>query len=53
MPVDSPLPEDEAGLIKQANELYEQAQEALKSGSLSEYEKKINELGNILKRLEQ
>ncbi len=53
MPVDSPLPEDEAGLIKQANELYEQAQEALKSGSLSEYEKKINELGNILKLLEQ
>lgn len=53
MPVDSPLPEDEAGLIKQANQLYEQAQEALKSGSLSEYEKKINELGNILKRLEQ
>jgi uncharacterized membrane protein (UPF0182 family) len=53
MPVNSPLPEDEAGLIKQANELYEQAQEALKSGSLSEYEKKINELGNILKRLEQ
>lgn len=53
IPVDSPLPEDEAGLIKQANELYEQAQEALKSGSLSEYEKKINELGNILKRLEQ
>ena len=53
MPVDSPLPEDEAGLIKQANELYEQAQEALKAGSLSEYEKKINELGNILKRLEQ
>lgn len=53
MPVNSPLPEDEAGLIKQANELYEQAQEALKAGSLSEYEKKINELGNILKRLEQ
>jgi hypothetical protein len=53
IPVDSPLPEDEAGLIKQANQLYEQAQEALKSGSLSEYEKKINELGNILKRLEQ
>ena len=53
MPVDSPLPEDEAGLIKQANQLYEQAQEALKAGSLSEYEKKINELGNILKRLEQ
>ncbi len=41
---------DEA--IKKANELYEQAQEALKNGSLSEYERLINELGRLLKELQ-
>ena len=51
-PSDLPFIEDEAGLISKANQLYEEAQEALKSGSLGEYEKKINELGEILKRLE-
>ena len=38
--------------IRRANDLYDQAQEALKSGSLSEYERQINELGKILKELE-
>ena len=38
--------------IKQANQLYEQAQEALKNGSLSEYERLINELGRILRELQ-
>ena len=38
--------------IKRANELYEQAQEALKQGSLSEYERRIKELGDLLKQLD-
>lgn len=36
--------------IRRANDLYEKAQEALREGSLSEYERLINELGNILKQ---
>ena len=38
--------------ITYANKLYEEAQEALRKGSLSEYEAKINELGNVLKQLQ-
>lgn len=38
--------------IKRANELYEKAQEALKQGSLSEYERRIKELGDLLKQLD-
>lgn len=38
--------------IAYANKLYEEAQAALKKGSLSEYEAKINELGNVLKQLQ-
>ena len=38
--------------IRRANELYDEAQQALKDGSLSEYERLINELGKILKELE-
>lgn len=37
--------------IAYANQLYEEAQAALKKGSLSEYEAKINQLGNVLKQL--
>lgn len=37
--------------IAYANQLYEEAQAALKKGSLSEYEAKINKLGNVLKQL--
>lgn len=36
--------------VRKANELYEEAQKALKAGSLSEYERLINELGMILKQ---
>lgn len=52
--IDSPdKPSLDAGeAIKKANELYDQAQEALRKGSLSEYERLINELGNILKELQ-
>lgn len=37
--------------ITYANQLFEEAQAALKKGSLSEYEAKINQLGNVLKQL--
>ena len=51
------LPGDQTGIsapsdtIAYANQLYEEAQEALRNGSLSEYEAKINELGEVLKQL--
>ena len=44
---------DSEALIQRAGELYEAAQQALRSGSLSDYERNINELGEILDRLEQ
>lgn len=37
--------------IAYANQLFNQAQEALRNGSLSEYEAKINELGKVLSQL--
>lgn len=37
--------------IAYANQLFEEAQAALKKGSLSEYEAKINKLGDVLKQL--
>lgn len=43
---------DTKQLILQANVLYEEAQEALKQGSLKDYEEKIHELGKLLKQLE-
>ncbi|WP_084502877.1 UPF0182 family membrane protein [Proteocatella sphenisci] len=43
--------QSELSTIAYANKLYEEAQEALKKGSLSEYESKINELGEVLKQL--
>ncbi len=45
--------EDTAALIQRASKLYEDAQQALRSGSLSDYEKNINELGELLDRLQQ
>lgn len=43
--------EDIQSAIQYANELYEKAQEALRNGSLSEYERLIHELGDLLKRM--
>lgn len=42
---------DTQDAINKANELYDKAQEALRQGSLAEYERLINELGVILKQL--
>lgn len=39
--------------VRRANELYEQAQEALRQGSLREYEERIHQLGDLLKNMEQ
>lgn len=39
-------------IIQRANDLYEQAQEALRNGSLSDYERLINELGSVLKEMQ-
>lgn len=38
--------------IRKANQLYEEAEAALRGGSLSEYERLINEVGKILKGLQ-
>lgn len=40
-------------MISHANTLFEEAQEALKKGSLREYEEKINSLGELLKEIEK
>ncbi len=45
--------QDPYQVIMKANELFERAQEALRNGSLSEYESLINEMGNILKSIDQ
>lgn len=46
----TPVPSD-SDPITYANQLYNEAQEALRNGSLSEYEAKINELGKVLSQL--
>lgn len=39
-------------LIMRANTLYEEAQDALRSGELGEYQRKVNEIGEILRRIQ-
>lgn len=39
--------------IKEANRKFEEAQEILKQGNLGQYQQKINEVGELLKQLEQ
>ncbi len=52
LPIDiSEFDGDVMASVQRANELYEEAQAALKEGSLSEYERLINELGVILKQI--
>ncbi|MBP2027463.1 uncharacterized membrane protein (UPF0182 family) [Acetoanaerobium pronyense] len=58
IPVDDPsaevpiLDSDYQELIMRANTLYEEAQEALRSGELGEYQRKVNEIGEILRRIQ-
>lgn len=58
IPVDDPsaevpiLDSDYEELIMRANTLYEEAQEALRSGELGEYQRKVNEIGEILRRIQ-
>ncbi|MGL5438864.1 MAG: UPF0182 family protein [Filifactoraceae bacterium] len=47
--VDKPISEGELPSLREASELFVKAQEALKAGSLSEYENYINRIGEILK----
>ena len=58
IPVDDPsaevpiLDSDYQELIMRANTLYEEAQDALRSGELGEYQRKVNEIGEILRRIQ-
>lgn len=58
IPVDDPSAEvpildgDYEELIMRANTLYEEAQDALRSGELGEYQRKVNEIGEILRRIQ-
>ena len=45
------LPEDVAGLVAEAQQLYEEAQAALAAGDLGTYQDKLNELAPVLERL--
>jgi uncharacterized membrane protein (UPF0182 family) len=45
------LPEDVAGLVAEAQRLYDQAQAALAAGDLGTYQQRLNELKPILDRL--
>jgi len=46
-----PLPEDVAGLVAEAQRLYDEAQEALADGDLGTYQERIDELDSVLDRL--
>jgi uncharacterized membrane protein (UPF0182 family) len=46
-----PLPEDVAGLVAEAQRLYDEAQEALADGDLGTYQERIDELDSVLGRL--
>ena len=52
-PGESPpaLPEDVAGLVAEAQRLYEEAQAALADGDLGTYQDRIDELESVLDRL--
>jgi uncharacterized membrane protein (UPF0182 family) len=47
------LPSDAAGLVAQAQLLYQQAQDALKAGDLGTYQAKLNQLQPILEALQK
>ncbi len=46
-----PLPEDVAGLVAEAQRLYDEAQAALADGDLGTYQERIDELESVLDRL--
>ncbi len=46
-----PLPEDVAGLVAEAQRLYDEAQAALADGDLGTYQERIDELDSVLDRL--
>lgn len=46
-----PLPEDLAGLVTEAQRLYDEAQAALADGDLGTYQERIDELESVLDRL--
>ncbi len=46
-----PLPSDVAGLVAEAQRLYDQAQTALKAGDLGTYQARIDDLQGVLARL--
>lgn len=48
---DGELPEDVAGLVAAAQELYAEAEEALADGDLATYEERLEELKRVLDRL--
>ena len=45
------LPEDVAGLVAEAQRLYDEAQAALAAGDLGTYQDRLNELAPVLERL--
>jgi Uncharacterized conserved protein len=45
------LPSDVTGLVARAQQLYDEAQAALKSGDLGAYQAKIDELATVIARL--
>ncbi len=54
-PTESPgeLPSDAAGLVTEAQRLYDEAQEALDAGDLGTYQERIDELAEVLDALEE
>jgi uncharacterized protein len=46
-----PLPDDVAGLVAEAQRLYDEAQAALADGDLGTYQERIDELADVLDRL--
>jgi uncharacterized protein len=48
-----PLPEDVAGLVAEAQRLYDEAQAALTDGDLGTYQQRIDELADVLDALEE
>jgi uncharacterized membrane protein (UPF0182 family) len=48
-----PLPEDVAGLVAEAQRLYDEAQAALTDGDLGTYQQRIDELADVLDALDE
>ena len=46
-----PLPDDVAGLVAEAQRLYDEAQAALRAGDLGTYQERIDELADVLEAL--